>query len=177
MVDLDAAFAAVNKSKTGQITAAEVQAALAAGGLSFSLQACALAVKLHDADDDGSIGRGEFESLHATLDALNTSFGEVSGAGKGATDDDSRGVLDLRKTEEALEKVGIKADEPALKRAFEAFDPEKTGALCASEFIGLALFLRAADKVFRAFAAGGGEGATVVSMNKDQFIYAAASCR
>lgn len=175
MVDLDAAFAAVNKSKTGKITAAEVQAALAAGGLSFSLQACALAVKLHDTDDDGSISREEFAALHATLDALNTSFGEVSGAGPGATDDVAG--LDLDQTERALAlaKVDIaRVDRPALKRAFEAFDPDRRGKLCASEFIGLSLFIKAADATFRAFDS---EGKGSVTMNKDQFIYAAASCR
>ena len=149
MVDLDAAFAAVNTSKTGKITAAEVQAALALANLPFSLQTCALAVRLHDVDDDGCITRGEFEALHSSLDGLNAAFGELSGAGPGAADDAPG--LDLDKTEAALSKVGIDLDRPAPAAAFAAFDPSKDGTLCASEFIGLALFLRAAKAAFRAF--------------------------
>ena len=149
MVDLDAAFAAVNTSKTGKITAAEVQAALALANLSFSLQTCALAVRLHDVDDDGCITRGEFAALHSSLDGLNTAFGELSGAGAGASDDAPG--LDLDKTEAALKKVDIELDRPALAAAFSSFDPSKDGNLCASEFIGLALFLRAARAAFRAF--------------------------
>ena len=149
MVELDAAFAAVNTSKTGKITASEVQAALALANLSFSLQTCALAVRLHDVDDDGSITRGEFGALHSSLDGLNTAFGELSGAGPGASDDAPG--LDLEKTEAALKKVEIELDRPALAAAFNAFDPSKDGKLCASEFIGLALFLRAAKAAFRAF--------------------------
>ena len=83
MVDLDAAFAAVNTSKTGKITASEVQAALGLANLSFSLQTSALAVRLHDLDDDGCITRGEFGKLHSSLDSLNATFGEISGAGPG----------------------------------------------------------------------------------------------
>lgn len=149
MVDLDAAFAAVNTSKTGKITASEVQAALALANLSFSLQTCALAVRLHDVDDDGCITRGEFAALHSSLDGLNTAFGELSGAGPGASDD-APGI-DLEKTEAALKKVDIELDRPALAAAFSSFDPSKDGKLCASEFIGLALFLRAAKAAFRAF--------------------------
>lgn len=149
MVDLDAAFAAVNTSKTGKITASEVQAALALANLSFSLQTCALAVRLHDDDDDGCITRGEFAALHSSLDGLNTAFGELSGAGPGASDD-APGI-DLEKTEAALKKVDIELDRPALAAAFSSFDPSKDGKLCASEFIGLALFLRAAKAAFRAF--------------------------
>lgn len=222
MVDLDAAFAAVNTSKTGKITASEVQAALALANLSFSLQTCALAVRLHDADGDGCITRGEFAALHSSLDGLNSAFGELSGAGPGASDD-APGI-DLEKTEAALKKVDIELDRPALAAAFGSFDPSKDGKLCASEFIGLALFLRAAKAAFRAFdsvrerqrlsfvviVAGrrererggdkkkGGrdrrkqthlfktsflhhvkkqEGKGTITMNRDQFIYAAASCR
>ena len=149
MVDLDAAFDAVNTSKTGKITASEVQAALALANLPFSLQTCALAVRLHDVDDDGCITRGEFGALHSSLDGLNTAFGEVSGAGPGASDDAPG--LDLEKTEAALKKVDIELDRPALVAAFNAFDPSRDGKLCASEFIGLALFLRAAKAAFRAF--------------------------
>lgn len=149
MVDLDAAFAAVNTSKTGKITASEVQAALGLANLSFSLQTSALAVRLHDLDDDGCITRGEFGKLHSSLDSLNATFGEISGAGPGASDDAPG--LDLDSTEAALKKVDIELDRPALVAAFNAFDPSKDGRLCASEFIGLALFLRAARATFRAF--------------------------
>ena len=72
MSDLDAVFRAVNASGTGAVTPAEVQAALALGGLTFSLQACAQLVRLHDGDRDGRVDRAEFGALHAFLDGLAT---------------------------------------------------------------------------------------------------------
>jgi hypothetical protein len=185
-VDLDAAFAAVNKSRTGRIVASEVQAALASGGMVFSLQACGLMVRLHDADGDGAIDRPEFAALHATLDALSKAFAAAVGAGGGPTAE-----LPVDRVGPVLASVGLDTaaalDPPALAAAVAAFDPDHDGALGLTEVVGLALFLKGADSAFRAFAGGGGGGGSssgdgggggvTISLTRSQFVYAAASCR
>jgi len=171
-VDLEAAFEAVNASKSGRIVASEVQAALGKGGMVFSLQAAGLMVRLHDADGDGSVSRAEFGALHASLDGLATAF--AAAAGEAADDDGPQ--LPLAKVAGALAAadVGPPLDPPALAAAVKAFDPDRNGSIGLTEFMGLALFVRGARAAFRAFDAGGSGS---VTLTHDQFVYAAASCR
>lgn len=166
-IDLDAAFAAVNKSKTGKIVASEVQAALASGGMVFSLQTAGLMVRLHDADGDGAIDRSEFGALHGTLDSLSRAFTSAAGSQDAELPADKVGPVLA-----AVDAPPL--DPPALAAAVAAFDPDRNGALGLAEVVGLALFLRGADKAFRAFADG---GADAVTLSHSQFVYAAASCR
>ena len=74
---LDEAFKAVNASGSGQICASELQRALGLGGMTFSLQTCALMVRLHDVDGDGTISRPEFDALHASMEKLAGAYGEA----------------------------------------------------------------------------------------------------
>ena len=176
MTDLDAAFAAVNTSATGVITPAEVQAALALGGLTLSRPQAALLVKLYDVNKNGGVDRGEFGALHAYLDGLVTAHAAATGAaGRDGVDLDAAAAI-------LKAKAGITLDRPPLAAAFDAFDADGSGVLAKAELVGLACFLSASLSVFKAFAAaeggggGGGEGGTI-SLTRDQFIYAAASCR
>jgi len=178
MTDLDAAFAAVNTSATGVITPAEVQAALALGGLTLSRPQAALLVKLYDVNKNGGVDRGEFGALHAYLDGLVTAHAAAAAGAAG------RDGVDLDAAAAILKaKAGITLDRPPLAAAFDAFDADGSGVLSKVELIGMACFLSASLSVFKAFAAaegggagGGGEGGTI-SLTRDQFIYAAASCR
>jgi hypothetical protein len=176
--DLDAAFAAVNTSRSGRIVPSEVQAALAAGGMVFSLQAAGLMVRLHDADGDGSISRAEFGALHASLDGLATAFAEGAGGGGdgGGGSGEEAATLPAAKVAAALASAGVgpPLDPPALAAAVKAFDPDRKGAVGLTEFIGLALFVKGSGAAFRAFDAG---GTGSVSLTYDQFVYAAAACR
>lgn len=166
MVDLDAAFAAVNTSATGTITPAEVQAALALGGLTLSRPQARLLVKLYDTNKNGGVDRSEFGALHAFVDGVVTAVAAAPGQRV-----DAAGATTI------LRGKGITLDAPPLAAAFDAFDGDGDGSLVASELVGLACFLSAADAVFRAFAgAEGGDGAKI-ELTRDQFIYAAASCR
>ena len=163
MSDLDAVFRAVNASGTGAVTPAEVQAALALGGLTFSLQACAQLVRLHDGDRDGRVDRAEFGALHAFLDGLATAHAATA----------SGGSVDRATVASLLTSAGLSVDAPPLDAAFAAFDADRDGRLDATEFVGLAAFLKAARAAFAAFGpqgggGGGGGSGGVVTLTLDQ---------
>lgn len=166
MVDLDAAFEAVNTSKSGKISPAEVQAALALGGLSLSRPQARILVKLFDTNKNLAVDRDEFGALHAFVDGLVSAV---------AAAPDQK--VDVAAATVILKDKGIVVDAPPLAAAFDAFDNDGDGSLTAAELVGLACFLSAADAVFRAFTGSeAGDGKTI-ELTRDQFIYAAASCR
>ena len=133
--------------------------------MTFSLQACALLVRLHDSDSDGRVDRTEFGELHKFLDGLTTAHAAAAKASGGSVNRAAAGAV--------LAAQGLPVDAPPLDAAFAAFDADRDGRLDATEFVGLAAFLRAAKAAFAAFEPSGG----VVSLTLDQFIYAAAACR
>ena len=163
MVDLDAAFAAVNTSKSGTISPAEVQAALALGGLALSRPQARILVKIYDANKNGGVDRGEFGALHTFVDTLVTAA--------------SSQRVDLDMATSLLQSQNIAVDATPLQASFDAFDNDGDGTLAASELVGLACFLSAADAVFHAFTGAESVDGRTIELTRDQFIYAAASCR
>ena len=172
MVDLDAAFRAVNTSASGTISPAEVQAALALGGLSLSRPQAALLVKLYDANKNGGVDRAEFGALHGFLDGLVTAHADAAAASPATA-----GGVDVDAADAILRAhTSLVVDRPPLAAAFAAFDADGSGVLAKAEFVGLACFLASAAHVFAAFAEAQGGGDTI-TLTRDQWMFAAASCR
>ncbi|GIM11045.1 hypothetical protein Vretimale_14400, partial [Volvox reticuliferus] len=67
-------FTKVDKDSNGHISVGELQAALAEGGLNFSLGTTASIIRQCDSTGTGSITFDEFERLHVFLAAVQDTF-------------------------------------------------------------------------------------------------------
>ena len=85
----------------------------------------------------------------------------------------SGGSVDRATVASLLTSAGLSVDAPPLDAAFAAFDADRDGRLDATEFVGLAAFLKAARAAFAAFGpqgggGGGGGSGGVVTLTLDQ---------
>ncbi|KAL4436914.1 hypothetical protein ABPG75_004053 [Micractinium tetrahymenae] len=158
-------FNAIDTDRTGSITPAELQRAMALGNLHFSLMACAQMVKLHDRDNSGCIGLAEFRSLHMQLTEIRTAFSAAAGGGD---------ALSQQQVEQLVQQQGYRLELPALKALCSSFDPDRNGRFGLPEYTMLCLFLTASRNIFSAFDA---QRTGRISLDFSQFVYAAAQTR
>mmetsp|Transcript_32920 Transcript_32920/g.85368 ORF Transcript_32920/g.85368 Transcript_32920/m.85368 type:complete len:172 (+) Transcript_32920:190-705(+) len=159
-------FSAVDTDGSGRITAPELQKALSPSGLVFSLAAVAQMIRLHDADNSGSISLDEFGALHTFLSNMRASFAHF--------DADRSGELDLNEVHQSLTRAGFQLDQHAFYATVKAFDPDRNGKLGEPEFIAMTLFLQSAKGIFTSFDP---TGTGTVSLDFPKFVFAAASTR
>ena len=120
-------------------------------------------VKIYDHNKNGGVDRSEFGALHTFVDTLVTAA--------------TAQRVDLDTATSLLKAQDIAVDATPLQASFDAFDNDGDGTLAASELVGLACFLSAADAVFHAFTGAESGDRRTIELTRDQFIYAAASCR
>lgn len=156
-------FQAVDADGNGQISAAELQAALKKGNLNFSLATAARMIRAFDRNSNGTIDFNEFQGLHAFLINMQNSFTHF--------DMDRSGKLTVEEVQRAVEHAGFEVDRPAFFAMVQAFDPDRDGALSLAEFIALSLFLKNCKAAFSAFDPN---GTGSITLTFDQFLFACA---
>eukprot|EP01025_Chloroclados_australasicus_P006662 TRINITY_DN1212_c0_g1_i1.p1 TRINITY_DN1212_c0_g1~~TRINITY_DN1212_c0_g1_i1.p1 ORF type:complete len:170 (-),score=15.68 TRINITY_DN1212_c0_g1_i1:279-788(-) len=159
-------FQIVDADGSGQIDSMELQKALALGEQQFSLAATAKMIRIHDRDGSGTIGFEEFVQLHKFLVNVTSAFKHY--------DKDNSGCLTADELFHALKDAGFKLESHAFYTLIKIFDPDRTDNLGLSEFVGMVLFMKSADAVFKAFDP---ENQGRVMMDYNQFVYATANCR
>mmetsp|Transcript_15849 Transcript_15849/g.31808 ORF Transcript_15849/g.31808 Transcript_15849/m.31808 type:complete len:170 (-) Transcript_15849:510-1019(-) len=165
-VELRQWFDMVDRDRSGAVDSAELQTAMAAAGLHFSLHTAAMMIRMYDRARKGTIDFREFSLLHQFILSVQGSFNVFDG--------DRNGVLDRIEVSKALNHNGFALDEPAFKAVFESFDPARNGFLRLDDFIAMASFLSASRSMFQAFDF---DRRGHVQLDFGQFVYAASHLR
>eukprot|EP01024_Parvocaulis_polyphysoides_P012778 TRINITY_DN1475_c0_g1_i1.p1 TRINITY_DN1475_c0_g1~~TRINITY_DN1475_c0_g1_i1.p1 ORF type:complete len:197 (-),score=5.42 TRINITY_DN1475_c0_g1_i1:371-877(-) len=158
-------FNSIDTNGNGTLDAQELQKALSLGNLHFSLQTVAHMIRIHDRDAGGTISFEEFVKLHTFLITMQNSFQFF--------DADRSGELSLAEVHQALLQAGFNLDQTAFYTLCRAFDPDRSGTLGLPEYIAMTLFLQSCTAVFTAFDP---QKTGRISLDFNQFIYAAANC-
>lgn len=158
-------FDRVDAEKTGNITAIQLQRALAVGNLNFSLSVVEQMIRMYDFDRNGTMSFEEFVALNKYLLKVQQAFSDL---------ERGRGFLVHDDVHQALVKLGFALDSPAFYTVCESFDPKKNGSFRLDDFISLAIFLQSARNLFNSFDTAK-QGRVTLDLN--QFVYCAANCR
>jgi len=167
--ELIQSFNAADADRSGSIEGRELQRALAASGLVFSLQTVMLLIRMHATvgSDENRLGFEQYKVIHQFLVNAQNSFSHF--------DRNRSGKLGKDEIFEALAYQGYgDVDATAIKHACKAFDPDRSNDLSIDQYIGLSLFLTAARRVFTSFDR---ERKGTVSMDFNQFVFAASKTR
>eukprot|EP00239_Pterosperma_sp_CCMP1384_P010500 CAMPEP_0197865604 /NCGR_PEP_ID=MMETSP1438-20131217/43762_1 /TAXON_ID=1461541 /ORGANISM="Pterosperma sp., Strain CCMP1384" /LENGTH=156 /DNA_ID=CAMNT_0043484093 /DNA_START=393 /DNA_END=863 /DNA_ORIENTATION=- len=156
----------MDSSRRGFLDVWQLQRALAAGDLNFSLTTVAQMVKMHDADAKGSLNEQEFTALHKFLLNIQDAFQFY--------DTQRSGVLLQDQLSAAVLRAGFQLQPKAFETVFSTFDPDNRGQLGLDQFIALTIFLEGTRRVFAAFDP---EQAGHIALDYNQFVYASAKTR
>jgi Ca2+-binding EF-hand superfamily protein len=162
---LRAWFESVDVQGAGQINGSDLKKALAAGNLHFSDSVAQQMIRMHDADRNGIMSFAEFVALNKFLSNVQNAYIVV---------ERGRGFLTLNDVYEALTMSGYALDQPAFYTLCESFDETKKGRFRLDDFISLCIFVQSARNLFTSYDTTG-QGR--VSLDFNQFVYCAASCR
>uniref|UniRef100_A0ACD5WVS6 Uncharacterized protein n=1 Tax=Avena sativa TaxID=4498 RepID=A0ACD5WVS6_AVESA len=158
-------FDRVDAARTGNITALQLQSALAVGNLDFPLSIVQQMIRMYDFDGNGTMSFEEFLALNKFLQKVQTVF---------STLERGRGFLSLQEVYEALIKLGFSLDSPAFYTVCESFDKSKKGMVRLDEFISICIFVQSARNLFGSFDTTK-QGKVTLDFN--QFVYCTANCR
>uniref|UniRef100_A0ACD5WFC8 Uncharacterized protein n=1 Tax=Avena sativa TaxID=4498 RepID=A0ACD5WFC8_AVESA len=158
-------FDRVDAARTGNITALQLQSALAVGNLEFPLSIVQQMIRMYDFDGNGTMSFEEFLALNKFLQKVQTVF---------STLERGRGFLSLQEVYEALIKLGFSLDSPAFYTVCESFDKSKKGMVRLDEFISICIFVQSARNLFGSFDTTK-QGKVTLDFN--QFVYCTANCR
>ncbi|KAM3262018.1 hypothetical protein ACQJBY_052600 [Aegilops geniculata] len=158
-------FDRVDAAGTGNITAPQLQSALAVGNLDFPLSVVQQMIRMYDFDRNGTMSFEEFLALNRFLQKVQTVF---------STLERGRGFLSLEDVYEALIKLGFSLDSPAFYTVCESFDKSKKGMVRLDEFISICIFVQSARNLFGSFDTTK-QGKVTLDFN--QFVYCTANCR
>ncbi|NP_001144244.1 uncharacterized protein LOC100277112 [Zea mays] len=158
-------FDRVDAGRTGNITAAQLQGALAVGNLNFPISVVQQMIRMYDFDRNGTMNFEEFLALNKFLQKVQNVF---------STLDRGRGFLSLEEVYQALIKLGFSLDSPAFYTVCESFDKSKKGMIQLDEFISLCIFVQSARNLFNSFDTSK-QGRVTLDFN--QFVYCTANCR
>ncbi|XP_038693996.1 sorcin-like isoform X2 [Tripterygium wilfordii] len=118
-------FDRVDSERTGSITAAQLQNALAVGNLNFSISVVQQMIRMYDFDRNGTMSFDEFVALNKFLLKVQQAFADLERGRNYLLPDD---------VHEALVKIGFSLDSPAFytvcesaRNLFNSFDTAKQG--------------------------------------------------
>ncbi|WVZ55326.1 hypothetical protein U9M48_005998 [Paspalum notatum var. saurae] len=152
-------FDRVDAGRTGNITAPQLQSALAVGNLNISLSVVQQmissigtgfgACRMYDFDGNGTMSFEEFLALNKFLQKVQSAFCALESF---LVNFRGRGFLTLEEVYEALIKLGFSLDSPAFYTVCElrlgseapSFDKSKKGMVHLDEFISLCIFVQSA---------------------------------
>ncbi|KAM0919777.1 hypothetical protein ACQ4PT_007938 [Festuca glaucescens] len=152
-------FDRVDAARTGNITAPQLQSALAVGNLDFPISVVQQMIRMYDFDGNGTMSFEEFLALNKFLQKVQTVF---------STLERGRGFLSLEEVYEALIKFGFSLDSPAFYTVCESFDKSKKGRVRLDEFISICIFVQSARNLFSSFDTTK-QGKVTLDFN--QFVY------
>ncbi|GLC43780.1 hypothetical protein PLESTM_001518800 [Pleodorina starrii] len=141
----------------------ELQAALADGGLNFSVGTVAAIIRQCDSSGSGTISLADFERLHSFLETVQDTFNQMG-------PDPRTGRVPLGEVARELAASGYHLEPEVQKALFTKFDPLRANSMGLQEFMALTLFLRSSTATFKAYDP---EGSGVVHLTYGQFLYAA----
>ncbi|KAJ6708265.1 PEFLIN [Salix viminalis] len=96
-------FERVDSEKTGNITATQLQSALAVGNLEFPLSVVQQMIRMYDSDRNGTMSFDEFVGLNKFLVKVQQAFSDLQRG---------RGYLEPDDVYEGLVKTGFSLDSP-----------------------------------------------------------------
>ncbi|KAL9238477.1 hypothetical protein vseg_012893 [Gypsophila vaccaria] len=158
-------FDRVDSAQLGNITARQLQSALAVGNLDLPLSVVQQMIRLYDFDKNGTMNFEEFVALNKFLLKVQQAFSDS---------ERGRGFLIHDEVYEALVKLGFSLDSPAFYTTCESFDQKKNGEFRLDSFISLCTFLQSASNLFNSFDTSK-QGRITLDLN--QFVYCTANCR
>ncbi|XP_072960031.1 uncharacterized protein [Typha angustifolia] len=158
-------FDRVDSNHTGNVTAPQLQSALAVGNLNFTLSIVQQMIRMYDFDRNGTMNFEEFVALNKFLLKVQNVFSAL---------ERGRGFLQPDDVYEALIKLGFSLDSPAFYTVCESFDKNRMGMVRLDEFISLCIFVQSARNLFNSFDTSK-EGRVTLDFN--QFVYCTANCR
>nr|XP_010943918.1 sorcin isoform X2 [Elaeis guineensis] len=176
-------FGRVDSNHTGNITAPQLQRALAVGNLDFPLSIVQQMIRMYDFDRNGTMNFEEFLALNKFLLKVDTQpevYPKFMPNGKRKVQnvfsalERGRGFLPLDDVYAALVKLGFSLDSPAFYTVCESFDKNKMGMVRLDEFISLCIFVQSACNLFNSFDTPK-QGRVTLDFN--QFVYCTANCR
>jgi len=133
---LKTAFAALDKDKSGEISAAEL-ANNKFENVQFSLATTVLLVKVFDKDRSGQISFFEFASLSKFVSAMKNAFLSF--------DRDRSGSIDLNEVQQAVAQGGFHLAPPTLQAVYNKFlklHPMNQGNRQVARGLNLELFIQ-----------------------------------
>ncbi|GLI59085.1 hypothetical protein VaNZ11_000766 [Volvox africanus] len=153
----------MDKDSNGHISVVELQAALAEGGLNFSLGTTASIIRQCNNTRTGTITFDVFERLHAFLATVQDTFERMR-------PDSRTGRVSFEEVARTLAALDYRLEPQVRDALFIRFDPLQAHSMGMQEFMALTLFLRSATETFKAFDPA---DTGVVHLNFTQFLYAA----
>jgi len=135
--------------------------------LNLSLSATASVIRMFDRRRCGALDRDGWRETHDFLKRVRANFEYFDTSPRS-------GTLTREEVREALKHNGVDLEGPVFERCFVSFDPNGTGSMGLAEFVILSVFLETSRATFRAFDK---QDAGTVTLDMQQFIYAAANMR
>ena len=139
-------FFAVDTDRSGAVNAAELQKAMAQGGLNFSMKLVSSMIRMYDADRTAQLSMQQFIELHHFLVKVQGVFS--------AADRQRTNQLDLNEIFAALQQLGYNLDRQpggAFYTLCQSYDYDRTGAIALDSFIAMAVMIENAQKLHKAF--------------------------
>ena len=159
-------FAVVDVDRSGQVNAAELQRALAQGGLNFSMKLVASMIRMYDADRTAQLSFPQFCELHKFLCKVQRVFG--------AADHDRSNLLDLNEIFNGLTSLGYQLDRQpggSFYTLCQSYDFDRKGVIALDSFIAMVILLENAKRLHAAFDPN---RTGTASFDMNQFVWALA---
>ena len=139
-------FGQVDSDRSGQVNSAELQRALAQGGLNFSMKLVSSMIRMYDADKTAQLSFAQFIELHKFLANVQRVFATA--------DRDRSGQLDLNEIYTALSGLGHTLDRApggSFYTLCQSYDFDRRGKIALDSFIAMVVLLENAKRLHAAF--------------------------
>ncbi|XP_069683012.1 peflin [Periplaneta americana] len=159
-------FAAVDRDRSGRISAKELQGALINGqGKNFSDTACYLMISMFDRDRSGTIDVNEFQQLYNYINQWLATFRTY--------DRDNSGHIEEAELSQALQQMGFRFSPEFVKFLVTKSDVQSHKQMSVDQFIVVCIQIQ---KFTEAFRARDKELKGVISISFEDFLGVALSC-
>lgn len=159
-------FSMVDKDGSGQITAKELQSALANGqGGTFSDIACKLMIGMFDKEKNGTINISEFQALY---NYINAWLGVFRGF-----DHDNSGSIQESELNAALTQMGYRLSSEFIEFLIKKSDLRGHQSITVDQFIVLCVQIQRFTEAFRTRDT---DQTGTISINFEDFLGVALSC-
>ncbi|CAG9464969.1 unnamed protein product [Pedinophyceae sp. YPF-701] len=159
-------FKAVDTDNSGRINASELVKALHSAGLDISVAFAGTLIRMFDDQRQGRLGLVQFENMHKWIMSVRQHFLRF--------DADASRSLSYHEISQALQSAGFNVDPTPFSELCKTFDPDCTGTLSMSGYLGLCVLLQQASKVFGEYDS---QRMGRIGLDFNQFLYCAALVR